>query len=103
MDFLARARFEMNTLESAQGDKRRTIDWRELEIELHDLISCDLSRIGHRHIGAHGLSRSNCLRWHAEIAVAESRIAEAIAKCIKRLTAEISVSPVRHPVVFEVG
>ena len=102
MDLLACARFEMNTLKSAQGDKRRTLDWGELEKELHDLIPCDLSRIGHRHIGAHGLSVSNCLRRQAEIALAEFRVAESVAKCIKRLAAEISIRPVRHPVVFEV-
>ena len=48
MNLLARARFEMNTLEAAQSDAGRALDVRELEIDLHDLISRDLAGVGHR-------------------------------------------------------
>ena len=62
VNLLARARFQMNALESAESDLRRTLDGRELEIELDDLISRDLARVGYCHIGADRLSRSHSLR-----------------------------------------
>ena len=62
VNLLARAGFEMNALKSAESDAGRTLHGRELEIELHNLISRDLAGVGHRHIGANRLSRSHGLR-----------------------------------------
>lgn len=38
MDLLVRTRFKTNALESAESDSWRTLDIRELEIDLNDLI-----------------------------------------------------------------
>ena len=62
VNLLARARFEMNALKSAQSDVRRTLHRRELEIDLDDFISRDFAGIGHRHIGVDGLPRGHSLR-----------------------------------------
>ena len=103
MNLLACTRFEMNALKTTEGDVGCALDWREFEIELDNLISRDLASIGHRHIGAKGLPGNNGLRRHVEVAVTEFRLAEPVAKWIKRLAVEIPVGPVRHSVVFKVG
>ena len=51
MHFLARAWIEMNAFESTQSNAGRALDRRELEIELNYLVTCDLTSIGHSHIG----------------------------------------------------
>ena len=80
MNLLACAGVEMNALKSTQSDARRSFDLRELEIELHDLVSRNLAGIGHRHISAEGLSGGNSRSRYAQIAVAEFRVAEPVAE-----------------------
>ena len=69
VNLLARARLQMNFLESAESDLRRTLHCRELEIDLYGLISRDLACVGYGDIGGDRLSRSNCLRGDTEFAV----------------------------------
>src|ERR1039458_1634576 len=102
MNLLARTRFEMNPLKSAESNQRRTLHGRELEIDLHNLISRDFACISHAHIGTYWLTRCHRLHRDAEVAVLEGRIAESVAKRIERLVVEIAVGPVGHAVVLEV-
>ena len=62
MDLLARARLQMDLLESAESDLRRTLDRGELDVDLDGLISCNFARVGYCDIGGDRLSCSNCLR-----------------------------------------
>ena len=62
VDLLARARFQMDFLESAESDLRRTLDCGELDVDLDGLISCNFPRVGYCDIGGDRLPRSNSLR-----------------------------------------
>ena len=62
VDLLARARLQMDFLESAESDLRRTLDRGELDVDLDGLISRNLPRVGYRDIGGDRLSRSDGLR-----------------------------------------
>src|SRR5689334_18956178 len=102
MHFLACACLEMNAFESTQSNARSTLDIRELEVELHNLVSSKLAGIGRCHVGAVRLSRGYRSARHTEIAVTELRVAQAVSKRIERLAGEIAVRPVGHPVVLKV-
>ena len=58
---LTRASIEVDALESTESDAGSSLNCRKVEIELHDLVSRNLAGVGHSHIGAQGLSRSNAL------------------------------------------
>ena len=62
VDLLARARLQMDFLESAESDLRRTLDCGELDVDLDGLISCNFPRVGYRDIGGDRLPRSYSLR-----------------------------------------
>jgi hypothetical protein len=57
VDFLARARLQMDLLESAESDLRRTLDRRELDVDLDGLISCNFPRVGYCDIGVDRFAR----------------------------------------------
>ena len=61
MNFLTCTRIEMNSLKSTKSDEGRTLNRREFQVQLNDLIAWDLAGIRHRHIGPNRLSRSNAL------------------------------------------
>ena len=69
VDLLARAWLQMNSLESAQSDLRRTLDIGELEIDLDGLISRNFAGVGYCDVGGDRLSRGYCLRRDTEFAV----------------------------------
>ena len=66
VDLLARARLQMNFLESAESDLRRTLDRGELDVDLDGLISCNFPRVGYCDIGGDRLPRSDSLRGNTE-------------------------------------
>src|SRR5665213_2211053 len=77
VNLLARARLQMNPLESPESDLRCTLHSRELEIDLYSLISRYLAGIGYGDIGGDRLSRSDCLRGHTQVAVLEGGVAQS--------------------------
>src|SRR5438067_1538893 len=68
MNFLAGARFEMDTLESAQGEERRTFHGRKFEIDLDDLVASDFAGVSNLHLDAEWLVRGDGLRGNGEVA-----------------------------------
>src|SRR5581483_5411056 len=93
---------EMDTLESTQCDAGRAFHRWKLEIKLHNLIACELARVNNCHVGAHRLSRGSTLGRYFEIAVAEVRVTKAVTKRIEWLAREVTIGPVRHPIVFKI-
>ena len=61
MNFLACTRIEVNSLKSSKSDEGCTLNRREFEVQLHDLVAWNLSGIGHRYICLDRLSRSDAL------------------------------------------
>jgi hypothetical protein len=61
MNLLARTSFEMNPLKSTKSYERRSLERRELEIDLHNLISRDFACVRHCHVGTYWLI--GCLCW----------------------------------------
>ena len=62
VDLLARARLQMDFLESAESDLRCTLDCGELDAELDGLISCNFPSVGYCDIGRDRLARRDSLR-----------------------------------------
>src|ERR1700734_2944148 len=102
MNLLACARFEMNTLESTEGNVRRTFHVREFEVDLDHFISAGFASVGDRHIGVYRLARSNNLRRDTEVTVAERCVAEPVPERIERLALEVPIGPISHTVIFKV-
>ncbi len=71
VNLLARTRFQMNALESAESDLGSTLDLRELEIDLYRFISRNFAGVGYGDVGGDRLSRSYCLLRNTEVAVLE--------------------------------
>src|SRR5690349_9471574 len=71
MNLLARARFEMNPLESAESNERSTFHGRELQIDLYDFISFAIAGIRHRDLRFYRMSRTYSVVGNTEIAVLE--------------------------------
>src|SRR5215472_15822484 len=99
---LACSGVQTNPLETPQSEARDALDAREFEIQLHHLIASNISSVRHRHTGGNRLSSRNGLSGDTQIAVAEFRVAQPIAKRIQRFAREVPIRPVCHPVVFEV-
>src|SRR5579859_2820853 len=102
MDFLASAGLKMNAYKSPQCHVGRAFERRELEVELHHLISGKIAGVCHSNVSANLLSGRDRLGRYVEVAVAELRVAQPIAEGVEWLAAEVAVGPVRHPVVFKV-
>src|SRR6185437_10551175 len=102
MHFLARTRIEMNSFKSSKSNERSTLHFGELEIQLNHFISGDLAGIRNRDISSNRLPRSDTLLRHTQIAVAEFRVAEPIAKRIERLAGEVTIGAICHPVIFKI-
>src|ERR1700757_1208787 len=92
----------MNALKSAKCADGRAGNIGKLQIELHDFVSRDLAGIRNRNGGIQRAARiERCLR-QSEIAVLESRVAEAVSEGPERLALEVPVGATLHRVILEV-
>src|ERR671931_676375 len=92
----------MDPLKSAKSMDGRAWNVGELEVELHDFISSNLSGIGHRNGRVQRIARVDGMIWKIQIAVAECRVTESVPERPERLALEVAVRAAFHRVVFEV-
>src|SRR5581483_3071878 len=103
MHLLGCPRLEVNALEAAESQQRRTFHRREFQIELHDFVSRHSSRVANGYIRREGITRLHRRLREAEIAVTEGRVTQAIAEGIQRLSVEVAVGAAFHRIVLKVG
>src|SRR6185437_343814 len=102
MHLLTSTGIKMNALKAANCDLRCTWDRREVKVQLHDFIAGHLATIRHGYISTDRVACINRRLRKGEIAVAKSRIAQAIAEGIQRLPAEVAIAAALHGVVLEI-
>src|SRR5438045_671343 len=103
VNLLARARFEVNALKSAESDEGSAFRCRELQIKLYRLVPRASAGICHRDISFYWMSRPHRLLRNAEIAVFEACVAEPISKRIKRLSFKVPIGSPLHRVILKMG
>ena len=93
----------MNALEAAEGDGWRTFHIGEVQVQLHNLVSCPAACVRHGYIGVYRTSGIHGLLRHLEVTVFERRVAEPVSERVERLSFEVPVGPAGHRIVLEVG